>query len=386
MGSLNVKSSTINKVTLVIFLICLAISSVFALSTTTIKFIQGTTPSIFPVNKDDAFGFTIRVTKDKEGNNLIGKENALHVGNYVHLQYRLIDLDGDKDSVTSSLILPSLKVFKHGERINENQDQVNDWMRINLSKPATFKTKDGIDTITFQLDEQFLGADCISVIILGRTEYGIPSVGNWLVASDILSRTRSAYPWKSKEDDIDDLDNRGPGLNEILTNSTDGPGDTVKENGMYPVEGDNFKLGIFKLKDKTGSSTVNVEKVDLSFNYASSKTNPPGPQYGQNYGAMIWNDLNDNDTWDKGELIMSAYYSYEWSLTGEDYEGIPPAKKVLTKEEGVPYEFAGGIFLGSTSGKGHNAIYTTPENGYKAGAQGYLLGLKALPGNYSNNQ
>lgn len=367
------KNSAISKFILGLFLIGFMTSSVFAaLNNVTKNVINGNKPVIYQVtNPTQAHTLTVRVTKDEVGTDAAGSE-TIKVDNYIHIKYKLQDEDGDKDNTNSSVIVPTLKVFINGPKIEEGKT-VYEWREVTLDKTPKFKIENGIAIITFQIDSKFVGATKIGFKLLERTQYGVPYVNNWLNVTDILS-IKDPYV-RTAIASNGNVDKSGPNLKELRdevdkVNHEFGPGDPYKSNGTYPVESKLVKAGIFKY-DAQGN-------LDTKVNYAPTKpvANPPTPKYGDKFGVVVWlDDKNENDLPDDNEMIFTENYNYAWYLVGT-YEAVKAEDDPLTSAQGVSSD-SRSIQLGSTSGKDHNKIYATLQNGYKAGAQGYNLSVEA---------
>lgn len=366
-------NSTISKYTFGLFLIGFMASNVFAtLNNVTKNVINGNKPAIYQVtNPTQAHTLTVRVTKDEAGTDAAGEE-TIKVDNYIHIKYKLQDVDGDKDNTNSSVILPTLKVFINGPKIEEGKT-VYEWREVTLDKAPKFKIENGIAIITFQIDSKFVGATKIGFKLLERTQYGVPYVNNWLNVTDILS-IKDPYV-RTAIASNGNVDKSGPNLKELRdevdkVNHEFGPGDPYKSNGTYPVESKLVKAGIFKY-DAQGN-------LDTKVNYAPTTpvANPPTPKYGDKFGVVVWlDDKNENDLPDDNEMIFTENYNYAWYLVGT-YEGVKAEDDPLTSVQGISSD-SRSIQLGSTSGKDHNKIYATQQNGYKAGAQGYNLSVEA---------
>lgn len=370
------KNSTISKFILGLFLIGFMTSSVFAaLENVTKNVIHGNKPVIYQVTDPTiAHTLTVRVTKDEAGTVDAGVE-TIKVDQYIHIKYKLQDKDGDidtkKDDANSSVVMPTLKVFINGPKMEEGKT-VYEWREVTLDNAPKFKIENGIAIITFQIDLKFIGATKIGFKLLERTEYGVPYVNNWLNVTDILSiqdpYVRTAIASNGT------VDKSGPDLT-TLRGEVDkvkhefGPGDPYRWNGIYPVESKLVKAGIFKYNDQ--------DKLDKKVNYAPTKpeANPPIPKYGDKFGVVVWLDNDDNDLPDEKELDFTENYDYAWYLVGT-YEEVKAAVAPLTFAQGISNDYR-SIRLGSTSGKDHNKIYATEANGYKAGAQGYNLSVVA---------
>lgn len=366
------KITVFSKVVFTICLFTLVISSVFALKATTKKVIIANNPSIYQINEAKAHRVTVSVTTDKNGNNLVGSDKAIHTGNFIHIKYKLEDIDGDKDS-TSSVIMSTLVVFIRAKVLDGQDKTISEWRNITLQKPITYTINEDIATITFEVDTQFVGADKIGFKILERTEYGIPYVNHWINVTDILVKEEPYLQSAIKTNDINNIDIIGPTLPDLRKQVDKvkhefGPGETSVNNGLYPVEGDLVKVGIFKY-DAQG-------KLNTKVNYAPLQGTAPDLEYGDTFGVVVWNDENKNDLPDTKEIVLTESYKFNWRLVGT-YENVVADEQILSA--GVSGVRGEKIFLGSNSGKDHNAIYTTQQNNYKAGAQGFNLEIDAIP-------
>lgn len=388
-GSLNMKKLIFNKIALAMFFVVfVSNNNAFAgqLSAVSKNIIMGNEPIIY-IDSDDNrrdHRLILRVTKDEAGDQQIGLGKVIKTGNFIQIKYKLQDIDGDKDNTTNSLILPTLKVFIKGPELDSNSDTIFTWREVTPQNTPTSKiNSDGTAQITIKIDQQFVGATRIGFKLLERTEFGAPYVNSWINVTDILSLTdpyvKTALTNLANWNNPDKV---GPTITE-LRNEADkvssahefGPGDTNRYNGLYPVEDDDLvKVGIFKYGSQAASSVM-----DLTVNYASTLGTPPIPKYGDKFGVVVWieNQNTKNELPDANELVLTSLYQFNWSLDGT-YEGVQAASTVLTEAQGVSKDSL-FIILGSATGKDHNSIYTTPQNGYKAGAQGYNLRVDAVP-------
>ncbi|OCG23839.1 hypothetical protein A9G11_04180 [Gilliamella sp. wkB108] len=377
------KNSAIGKFTLGLFLIGFMTSSVFAtLESETANVIYGNKPIIYQTtDTSKAHQLTVRVSKDEAGSTRLSLFEKIRVGYFIKIKYKLQDDDDDKDNPNASDILKTLKIFIRGPELDQNGDTIFTWRELALNNDNGVKSEinSGTATITFKIDSRFIGATRIGFKLLERTQYGVPYVNNWLNVTDILNVMTTPY-LKSAVNEANwaDPDKSGPSIaavrmeaDKIASDYEFGPGDSDRYNGAYPVEDDRIIVGIFKYKNQ---NSTELDQSDLSVNYASTKGTPPTPKYQDKFGVVVWveNDQTQDELPNKGELVLTDLYNYQWYLDGT-YEGVPAdGSSALTEAQGVSKD-SRSIILGSTTGKDHNSIYTTPQNNYKAGAQGYNL-------------
>jgi len=259
------------------------------------------------------------------------------------ISYRLLDKDGDVDTKS---IQESLTVFT---RTKDASGNYGDWKPIKAGDLKSITTKSEANTegvqlgyIIFEIDDQFAGVDQIGFKLQERTDFGAPSKNHWLNVSDV---------WSSADPVVTNPEEAEP---TTPPSTPAGPGDQAPGKG--PIISDTFKVGIFKYDAN--------DQLDTSVNYA--KAGATNPQYGDKFGAVVWNDADRNDSIDSGELIKTSAYTYKWTLDGTYLD-----TNATTDELASSTTTAQGdtIYLGSTTAN-HNSIYNTA---YKAGAQGYHL-------------
>ena len=338
------KNLTIKKIAFGLLLAGYASSSAFAtLHATTNETIHGNAPVLSKINGDVAdHTITVTFTTDAAGNNNIGANDNVKVGDYMKISYKLLDNDGDVDNGN---IKDSLTVYI---RQKDSAGNYGAWTPIAGAdlQGLSFTTAQSVNgvqsgSIIFEIDDKFAGADQIGFKLQERTEFGLPSTNQWLSISDV---------WSSELPQVS-TDGTEP---DGLPSDPKGPGDQAPGKG--PIISDTFKVGIFKYDAN--------DQLDTSVNYA--KAGATNPQYGDKFGAVVWNDADRNDSIDSGELIKTSAYTYKWTLDGTYLD-----TNATTDELASSTTTAQGdtIYLGSTTAN-HNSIYNTA---YKAGAQGYHL-------------
>lgn len=343
------KNLTIKKVALGLFIAGFTASSAYAVDGTASSPIQGNKPVMFSKNVNTEHTMTLTVTTDQAGNNLVGDtngvKNKVKVGDWIHLKYDLRDADGDTDS--TQVVKDTLEVYIKKDRTSATWDKVN-----NVTFTATNTDEEGI--ISFQITNDFAGAEVVGYRLQEKTTYGLPAENEWLYVNDIWANTVPDHQGNKVELDT-------------VTGGPFGPGDTNGGNGTGPIEGNDTKLGIFKTN---GSGTI-----DRSVNYTAAGA--PAPKYGETFAAIIWNDDNGDGLPNNGESEKTADYAITWTLSGT-YAGVTASNDALTTAQGVSGANGDTIYLGDVNGGKHNTIYTTSTNGYEAGAQGFNLKATGL--------
>lgn len=326
------KNFTIKKVALGLFLAGYAASSAFALVAQTQSVIEGNAPVLYS-RSDSTVPNTLSVkfASDDKGNNLLGKDDKINVGNYMVISYDLRDKDGDEDT---GQILESLTLHvKVGDA----------WKDIKRDELVASREK---GKIVIKLDDKFAGATKIGFTLQERTEFGLPSEGQWLRVANIWNKEKPDASEKKPSTPPSDNDKPGPSEDPIDLPSV-----------LGPIISSDFKLVIYKVGD---DGVVGKEK-----DYAT--TAAAIPKYGEKFVVKV---LDNN-----GEDFTSSF-EFEWKLKG-NYEGVEAQDEVLTEgttivlgaekkpkgpEENKEYEWV--------LKQPYNSMYNT---NYKAGAQGYFL-------------
>ncbi|MWP61476.1 hypothetical protein [Gilliamella sp. Pas-s25] len=341
------KNLTIKKVALGLFLAGYAASSAFALDATTSSVINGNAPVLKAIDSTAVeHTLTVRVTTDEAGTNPIG-QRAAKVGDYVVIQFRLEDADGDTDG---GQIKETLKVFAR---------KASGWETINKNNIGVTEARNGTTArVSFKITSDFLGAEKIGFKLLERTDFGVPYTNKWLEINDIWAAgnphaapTNPADPTAPPSDSSRPND---PIADSNAANSDHGPGDTIADNGHGPITTDDVEIGIFKV-DGNGN-------VDKNVNYALSSA--PAPKYGETFQAIVWTDGNIGDGVRDANATDLTGYTFVWTLDGS-YEGVDATAAKLDEVQDHPEQ----IVLGP-----NNSIY---NSAYKAGAQGYNLKVTA---------
>jgi hypothetical protein len=309
---------TIKKIAFGILLAGYASSSAFALVANTQSAISGNAPVLYSKSSGaEAHTLTVKFASDDKGQNILGKTDPIKVGQYMVISFDLKDDDGDEDT---GQILESLTLHvKVGDA----------WKDIERKDLEASREK---GKIVIKLDGKFAGATKIGFTLQERTEFGLPSNGEWLRVANIWN---SANPTPSPEKPTTppkDGDKPGP---------SNDPVDLPEPTG--PILSDDFRIAIYKVEN-----SVAVKDVDYS-------TQAVAPQYGETFTAVVLDNAGQDFT---------SSFSFVWKLKGE-YEGVKAdVNEVLTKGT--------TIVLGSSNlgEKSHNSMYNTA---YKAGAQGYQL-------------
>lgn len=341
------KNLTIKKVALGLFIAGFTASSAYAVEGTALSPIQGNKPVMFAKGGQTVHTMTLRVTTDEAGANLVGStnnvKNKVKVGDWIHLTYDLKDVDGDTD--TNGAVKSTLEVYIKKDRTSTTWQKVN-----NVTFNVTNTDEEG--KISFQITNDFAGAEVVGYRLQEKTTFGLPTENEWLYVDDIWASTAPEH----KETKID-LD--------AVTGGPFGPGDTDGGNGTGPIEGNDTKLGIFGYDDNGN--------LDKTVNYTAAGA--PAPKYGKKYTAIIWNDDNNDNIPDSNESDKTANYTITWTLSGS-YENVNPDGNPLTT--GLSGTNNDTILLGDPAGGKNNDIYKTGTNGYIAGAQGFNLKATGL--------
>lgn len=350
------------------------ISSVFALDATTFDVIHGNKPVIKSFNNSMPHKLSVTIYKSDQKTEL-GPDDQIEENCWVFIKYKFQDDDGDDKNYTpytSTIIQKTARVIIQNKYLNKQGNIENKWVELTDDDSHIFSEHaNGQGLLAFRINKSYIGATKIGFKVLERTEFGVPYVNNWIVVTDI---TDSSDPYLqsaiTKKDSIESVDKIGPTLTEIINqvekvNHDFGPGESA--NGKYPVVNLYVRAGIFKY-DKDG-----VLGLSTQANIAESEW----PFYGDKYAAMVWYDKNYNGGIDDDEPILTDHYKFVWTLSGTAND-VTASPKPLTKEQGVSGSDQQYIFLGSTTGEGHNYIYATKENGYKAGAQDFYLHLEPI--------
>jgi hypothetical protein len=341
------KNFTVKKVALGLLLAGYAASSAFAISGVTQEVIAGNAPVMKA--EGSAQEHTMAVYFKRNGT-LLTNNDTLKVGDTVHIQYQLIDADGDTDTVG---IKNSLAVF-----VKNNE---GNWDRVNVDASTPTYNNDGTGEISFAITKSFVGKTQIGLKILERTDFGYPVANQWLTISDIFANSSPGTntpnnpnnPGDGPRDPGNPPEPTGPGL--IDPNNIPRPG---------PIEPDNYQVYIYKV-DSSGNIEEGIDYVSPPRLEDGSKAIP---KYGEKF-AVVVKSTEDGDDY-------TSRYAYEWYVTGS-YE-TPDGTKVDAKEDialsGTSSRRGVNdvIFLGSDSGK-HNSMYSSD---YKAGIQGYKLAVR----------
>jgi hypothetical protein len=327
------KNFTVKKVALGLLLAGYAASSAFAIGGTTQAVIAGNAPVM---KADDSSAEHTMAVSFKRDGRLLTSNDTLKVNDTIHIQYKLIDADGDTDT---SGIKDSLKVFV--------RDTNNQWVTVPVTASATYNN-DGVGEISFAITNDFAGKTEIGFKILERTDFGYPLSNQWITVSDIFA---------SNPPDVTPTDptNPGPGPDNP-GNPTDptGPGKIDPNHpGRGPIESDSYQVYIYKL-DAVGN-------LEEAVDYATTAVSP---KYGEKFAVVV------KDTADNGDY--TSRYTYEWYVTGA-YEGVNAADAVALSGAYNRVGVSDAILLGSDSGDKHNSLYSTD---YKAGIQGYKLAVR----------
>lgn len=350
------KNLTLKKVAFGLLLAGYASSSAFAVLTTeTVAPIHGNAPVLAKksadVKSNDAdHTVTLAITTDAAGETSIGANTPVKVGNYIKISYNLKDKDGDVDNQNIQ------KTVTFFVRQKDATGTFGDWKKINtlegLTSTAT-KNVNGVSegTIIFKINSEFSGADEIGFTLQEQTEFGLPNTNKWLNVSDI---------WSKVPPEVDDNQPVKP------SEEKHGPGDIP--DGTGPIIDDNYRVGIFKYNTDGN--------LDLTVNYTVKPAtgDAPTPKYGEKYGAVVWEDANNNNLPDAGELVKTSSYTYTWTLSNDPAATADYQDAVTTETLTGTSNTTGTndtIYLGSSDGtKNNNELYNTK---YKAGAQGHLL-------------
>ncbi|WP_085165534.1 hypothetical protein [Gilliamella bombi] len=342
------KNFTIKKVALGLFLAGYAASSAFAIGGTTQRFIEGNAPVMKA--SSSAEDHTMAVSF-KRGGNLLTNEDTLKVGDTVHIQYQLVDADGDTDTLGIS---KSLQVFvKEG----------SEWKPVDIDASKPTYSDDGVGEISFTITNDFVGKTQIGFKILERTDFGYPVANQWLTVSDIFA---NGEPSKTPADPYN------PGKND-----PGNPGNPAKPTGPGqidpgniprpgPIEPEQYQVYIYKL----GEDGNPIEGRD----YTKDGSKEAIPKYGEKFTVVVKDTATGKD--------LTQLYTYEWYVTGNYLDGAIPAEprplpnaynRVEKDEEKKVHD---AILLGSDSGAKHNSIYNEFTT-HKAGIQGYKLEVRS---------
>lgn len=366
----------IKKVLLFIVLFFFAVKGVFALhEAISFNVIHGNKPVLKSFNNSQPHKISVTIYKEDQKTE-IGPNDQIEEGNVVYIKYKLEDEDGDEDhpNIQHSFIADSIKIFTKNLVMNDEGEVVEQWKELTEDDTMVHirDKRDGVGTLLFRINRELGGATKIGFKILERTRFGVPYVNNWIIVTDITASTdpyvKSAI---TTTEGIEKVDIIGPTLSEVVNKVKQeghdfGPGESAR--GRYPVANFYSKASIFKY-DSKGVLDLS-RKGNMVADYG-------GMAYGNKFAAVVWIDSNSNQAVDKGELIITDYYKFNWTLSGTS-EGVTASPTPLTVNQGVSGSDNQYIFLGSSSGKGHNYIYATEENGYKAGAQDFYLHLEPI--------
>ncbi|KDN11033.1 hypothetical protein [Gilliamella sp. Imp1-1] len=321
------KNFTIKKVALGLFLAGYAASSAFALDAAYTKHaIEGNAPVLY--SRPDSItpqSLNVKFASDDKGQNLLGKDDKINVGNYMVISYDLRDEDGDEDT---GQILDSLT------------------LSVNVGDNLKDYSKDDLETsrekgkIVIKLDDKFAGATRIGFTLQEKTEFGLPNVGKWIRVGNIWNAQK---PESNEEKDK---------LTPPGKNNPTGPSPDDEDLPVVPgpIISPDFKLAIYKVGDNG---------VPGNIDYSIVESDDTIPRYGEKFVVKVLNNNGDDFT---------SSFKFEWKLKGK-YGGVDAQDdEVLT--EGTT------IVLGAekdNDGKWkqtHNSMY---DSVYKAGAQGYNL-------------
>lgn len=348
------KNLTVKKVALGLFLAGYAASSAFALSATSNNTIFGNAPIMKSLANGAAnHTMTLRITQDEAGNTPIITQNNPNakpkVGNYIHIKYKLTDVDGDKDAGEE---------LKKTLSVSVKRNEGDTWAPVTIA-PKITHVDDETATISFKITADFAGMNYIGYNITERTDFGQPIYGQWLRVNNIFSDKAPDSSTAATESNKN--------LTEIIAGEDRGPGDI--ENISGPVEGDNMNIAIFRI----GSDGA----PEIGVNYSKSDTTQV-PKYGEKYTAVVWNEdgsVDDVLTQQEFNNELTASYKFKWTVVGTNVFGKDSDGKEFTAAEGVSTRKGTNdtILLGTdkTDGTKHNSIYGS--HGYNAGIQGFIL-------------
>lgn len=411
------KNLTIKKVALGVFLASYAASNAFAALSPAISqnVIIGNKPVFTNIGENNGpivqDSITVRVYSDADGTTLIPANQKVKVGDYVFVKFKLKDLDDDQLDAAADVLKNTVRVIYTKEKDPFNQSSPQAWKVKETSQ--TNPTDDVLDDykasferdstkpdylkgwFRFKLDSKFTGAQKIGFTVLERTQYGLPYTNKYLMVTDITSTTEP----KRKDTLAPDQDPAKPTTalpnpESDIGHKEHGPGEPA--NGVFPVEGDDTVIGIFKYSTGNTLGTKNYTKEET-------------PAYGDRLAAVVWVDdgagvqgKENNGDIDTGELIMTSSYEFKWFLhdtytspddSTDKVDADPivhatlndPNSEITTPHINVNLESIVGtndtITLGDTLGSNHNRKYDNVKGANStpllAGIQGYKLKVYA---------
>ncbi|OCG23838.1 hypothetical protein A9G11_04175 [Gilliamella sp. wkB108] len=367
------KNLKIKKVALGLLLTGYAASSAFAtLDSQTNDIILGNEP-VFTTMTDQAHGLTVRVYTDSAGTTPVGKNKKVKVGNYVFVKFKLDDSDGDKLNDKAAILHSTIEVL-----YTTDKTMVEPWTFIPQGNLEEFDSKYTPATneaqFSFKIPTAMIGAEKLGFTILERTQYGMPYTNKYLLVTDI---TDKSFPLKADPGNDPRNPNTAIPDENVIGHDKHGPGDIDDENGVFPIEGDDVKVGIFKYN---ADGTINKQQ-----NYKISGT----PKYKDKFAAIVWvDDKTKNDLVDNNEMEKTSSYTMKWYLTGE-YKGDDGQAVTASADElkiGITNSTGTNdtIVLGdaaTTNAAKHNTLYSTVKGASNkdllAGIQGYKLKVEA---------
>lgn len=410
------KNLTIKKVALGVFLASYAASNAFAALSPAISqnVIIGNKPVFTNIGENGSpivqESITVRIYSDENGTTPIPQNQKVKVGDFVFVKFKLKDLDDDQLDAAADVLKSTIRVIYTKEKDPFNQSSPQAWLvkESESSDPnvdvltdysAKFDKDKNSPTFLqgwfrFKLDSKFTGTQKLGFTILERTQYGLPYTNKYLMVTDITSSTEP----KRKETLTANQNPAQPTV-DLPNPETDigheehGPGE--KANGVFPVEGDDTKIGIFKY------SSGNT--LDTQVNYVDEQT----PVYGDRLAAVVWVDdgagtAKNNNKVDPGELVMTSSYEFKWFLDGTytspddsavkvdadkiSFVNNDPNGEITTPDIQVNLESIVGthdtITLGDSNGSNHNQKYSAVKGNSNtdvvlAGLQGYKLKVYA---------
>ncbi|MDF7670026.1 hypothetical protein PT276_02200 [Orbaceae bacterium ESL0721] len=285
------KSLTIKKVALGVFLAGYAASGAFALTATTNNSIQGNAPGLASPGADPISGKVTNSIRSTIVKSTIDGQVS-RIGDQVRFEFVTVDKDGDTPAANP----------KKGSAGSEGTFSVlyrknGTWVE---ADPTSY-TYEANGKILFTLGKDAGGADKIGYKIAAKTQYGDPNIGNWIFGPTLGADTANIG---GSEPDA----NNGSAANENKDKDLGGTGGTGDKdsnaNGPFnPIPSDGVSGAIFR---------VNAAGLTADNNYSSNTANP---KLGETFKLVVWDDANTNYAVDSGETTFVPT-NIQWTAAG----------------------------------------------------------------------
>lgn len=281
---MTMKKFTLKQITLGLMLVGYASGSAYAITAVSSRVIQGHAPllstSSSTVVAADDQKINVKLYKATDGVTELAATDELAVGDYISVEYGVYSFDGNSEGTSLETASTVVFYYKKGGAWVEADAATN------IIERANGKVK-------WKLPLAVQGATQIGFILQPRTQFGLPTNGDWLNTSDITKAGKMQNTQANQPTNPEGSGGTGGGT-VVNFPTAEKP---IKNSATYTVR-------IVYVNDSGGATPA--DKLGKDYSDSASSLHA---LVGDTFEAHIWDS-------DKNTRVIDPNFTYKWYVTG----------------------------------------------------------------------